>query len=84
MSPTEHVCAAHEDKIFCFAAIGDKDTHVIYSNLTGIQPLRHICAKLSYSTVDTVVGSMLQGAPPTRSIQTADGVIPTIRPGSES
>jgi hypothetical protein len=30
MSPTEHVCAAHEDKILCSAVIGNKNTNIIY------------------------------------------------------
>ena len=40
MTPTEHVCATHEDKIFCFAAIGDKNKNTIYSDLIGKFPVR--------------------------------------------
>ena len=40
MTPTEHVCSAHEDKIYCFAAIGDKNKATIYSDLPGKFPVR--------------------------------------------
>ena len=40
MTPTEHVCSAHEDKIYCFAVIGDKNENTIYSNLTSQFPVR--------------------------------------------
>ena len=35
MTPTRRFCTANEDKIFCFAAIGDKNENTIYSELTG-------------------------------------------------
>ena len=35
MTPIEHVCAAYEDIIYCFVAIGDKNENTIYSDLTG-------------------------------------------------
>jgi hypothetical protein len=40
MTPTEHVCATHEDEIFCVAAIGDKNKNTIYSDLTWQFPVR--------------------------------------------
>ena len=40
MTPTKHVCSAHEDNIYCFAAIGDKNENTIYSDLTGQFPVR--------------------------------------------
>ena len=39
MFPTEHVCSAIEDKIFCFAVIGDANENTIYSDLTGRFPI---------------------------------------------
>ena len=35
MFPTEHVCSAMEDEIFCCAVIGDTHKDTIYSDLTG-------------------------------------------------
>ena len=35
MSPTEHVCTAREDEIYCFVVIGDKNNNTIYSVLPG-------------------------------------------------
>ena len=40
MTPIEHVRSVHEDKIDCFAAIGDKNENTIYSDLTGQFPVR--------------------------------------------
>ena len=40
MTRTEHVCAAYEDKIYCFAAIRDKHENTIYSDFTGQFPVR--------------------------------------------
>ena len=38
--PTEDVYFAHEDEIYCFAAIGDKNENTLYSDLTGQFPVR--------------------------------------------
>ena len=35
MTPTKHVCAAYEDKFYCFVVLGDKNENRIYSDLTG-------------------------------------------------
>ena len=40
MTPTEHVCAAYGDKIYCFAAIGNENENMIYSDHTGQFPVR--------------------------------------------
>ena len=40
MTPIDHICSAHEDKIYCSAAIGDKNKNTIYSDLTGQFPVR--------------------------------------------
>ena len=40
MTPTEHICAAYEDKIYCFATIGDKNKDMVYSDPTGNFPVR--------------------------------------------
>ena len=40
MTPTNHVCAVYEDKIYCFAAIGDKNKNILYSDLTVQFPVR--------------------------------------------
>ena len=37
--PTEEVCLAEEDKIYCYAVLGDKNESTIYSNLTGRFPV---------------------------------------------
>ena len=39
MFPTEHVCSAIEDKIFCCAVIVDAHKNTIYSDLTGRFPI---------------------------------------------
>ena len=33
--PKEEVCLAEEDKIYCYAVLGDKNERMIYSDLTG-------------------------------------------------
>ena len=38
--PTEHVCSAIEDEIFCCAVIGDANENTIYSDLTGRFPIQ--------------------------------------------
>ena len=40
MTPTEHVCVAYEDELYCFTTIGDTNENTIYSNLTGQFPVR--------------------------------------------
>ena len=40
MCPTEHICSAVEDEIYCFAVIGDQNENTIYSDLTGQFPVR--------------------------------------------
>ena len=40
MFPTEHVCSAMEDEIFCCAVIGDTHKYIIYSDLTGRFPIQ--------------------------------------------
>ena len=54
MISTEHMCSAHEDEIYCFAVIGDKNENTIYSDLTGQFPVRsyddmvYICVACVY------------------------------------
>ena len=33
--PAEEMCLAEEDKIYCYAVLGDSNDNTIYSNLTG-------------------------------------------------
>ena len=40
MFPTEHVCSAMEDEIFCCNVIGDTHEDTIYSDLTGRFPIQ--------------------------------------------
>ena len=40
MFPTEHVCSATEDEMFCYAFIGDTHKDTIYSDLTGRFPVQ--------------------------------------------
>ena len=40
MFPTEHVCSAMKDEIFCCAFIGDTHKDTIYSDLTGRFPIQ--------------------------------------------
>ena len=40
MFPTEHVCSAVEDEMFCCAVIGDKHKDTIYSDLTERFPIQ--------------------------------------------
>ena len=40
MFPTEHVCSAMEDEIFCCAVIGYTHKDTIYSDLTGRFPIQ--------------------------------------------
>ena len=37
--PTEEVCLAKEDEIYCCAVLGDKNERTIYSDLTGRFPV---------------------------------------------
>ena len=53
MTPTEHVCVAYEDKIYCFAAIRDKNKNMIHSDLTGQFPVRSY-GGMSYTSVACV------------------------------
>ena len=50
MFPTEHVCSAIEDEIFCFAVIGDANENTIYSDLTGRFPI-HSYGGMNYISV---------------------------------
>ena len=40
MFPTEHVCSALEEQIYCCAVIGDTHKDTIYSDLTGRFPIQ--------------------------------------------
>ena len=43
--PTEEVCLAKEDEIYCYAVLGDKNERTIYSNLTGRFPVESYSGK---------------------------------------
>ena len=40
MNPTEHICTAVDDGMFCFAALADQNEHTIYSDLVGRFPVK--------------------------------------------
>ena len=42
MNPTEHICTAVDDEMFCFAALADQNEHTIYSDLVHFYCL-HLC-----------------------------------------
>jgi hypothetical protein len=64
MSSAEHTCSAQEDKIFCFAIIGDRHDSTIYSNLTGrfqvqsFEGMEYICVAYVYKLNESILCSM--------------------------
>ena len=45
MNPTEQICTAIDDKIFCYAVLADENEGTIYSDQTGRFPVRSYSGK---------------------------------------
>ena len=70
MSPDKQVCSAEEDKIYCFANIGNRNENTIYSNLTGRFPvqsykgMQYLCVACFYKINTVLVRPMKLQADP--------------------
>ena len=58
LSPTEEVCLTGEDKIYCYAVLGDKNERTIYSDLTNWFPVEFYDKK-NYILLRTRTNSIL-------------------------
>ena len=57
--PTEEVCLAEEDELYCYMVLGDENERTIYSNLTGRFPVESYDGKKLHFLLHMRINSIL-------------------------